>query len=435
MVKLIFILFYSQEEIDKLISDGKKLYATKDIQSACDIFGDVCAKLAEKYGQTANQCGDAYLLYGKSLLDLARSESDVLGSSIPKGDIVVSKSEPTKNGNAEKDEKDEASTASDKEEGSTDDERPGMNGESNRSNGDVTAKNDDGFTEKENKSQEDNHELEEEDGNVDMAAGDENGKDEKEGDEMEDDEDDDDQNEIDDEEPEDNEDETATSEDVSTMQQAWEILELCRIVFARNESKEHKLKQAEANLLLGEIGMELEHYPEAIGDFMECLRIQERFLDSNDRRLAETFYNLGLAYSFDRHYGKSIEYYNKAISVINCRIQRLKDMNDGENNDELRELGGLLPDLLAKVEDSEYMKKTTEEIIKSAASIAKGSVEDEEDVEESTSFEKPSDSAEEGKPVAKVTDIGYLVRKKRKTDEANEVAAKKPKETVEEKSD
>ena len=127
------------------------------------------------------------------------------------GDIVVSKSESTINGNADKDEKDEASSASDKEESSTDDERPGINGESNRSNGDVTAKKDDGFTEKEDKSQEENEELEEEDGNVDMAAGDENGKDEKEADEMEADEDDDDQNEIDDEEPEDNEDEIATS--------------------------------------------------------------------------------------------------------------------------------------------------------------------------------------------------------------------------------
>ena len=41
----------------------------------------------------------------------------------------------------------------------------------------------------------------------------------------------------------------------------------------------------------------------------------------------------------------------------------------------------IFPELL-QVEDSEYMKKTTEEIIKSAASIAKGSVEDEEEVEE-----------------------------------------------------
>ena len=71
-----------------------------------------------------------------------------------------------------------------------------------------------------------------------------------------------------------------------------------------------------------------------------------------------SFYNLGLAYSFDRHYGKSIEYYNKAISVINCRIQRLKDIKDGENNDELRELEGLLPDLLAKVTWIHFLMKT-----------------------------------------------------------------------------
>jgi len=42
-------------------------------------------------------------------------------------------------------------------------------------------------------------------------------------------------------------------------------------------------------LLLGEIGMEQEHYPEAVGDFMECLRIQEKYLDPSDRLLAVTY--------------------------------------------------------------------------------------------------------------------------------------------------
>ena len=36
---------FSQTDIDKLMATGKKLYTTKDIQGACDIFGDICAKL------------------------------------------------------------------------------------------------------------------------------------------------------------------------------------------------------------------------------------------------------------------------------------------------------------------------------------------------------------------------------------------------------
>jgi len=228
------------------------------------------------------------------------------------------------------------------------------------------------------------------------------------------------------EEEDGDEDEGEPEEDVSTMQQAWEILELCRIVFARRETKEHKLKQAEANLLLGEIGMEQEHYPEAVGDFMECLRIQEKYLDPSDRLLAVTFYNLGLAYSFDRHYGKAIEYFSKAVDVIKSRIENInKEADESSKSSELKELQELLPEMTAKIEDAEYMKKSTEEIVKSAALMARESL-------ESSSFDEPTmDTNKEGESEKKVNNISNLVRKKRKTDDnkEDETASKRTKET------
>jgi len=45
------------------------------------VFDDSCAQ----YGEVADECGDAYFWYGKSLLEVARQEGGVLGDAVPGG--------------------------------------------------------------------------------------------------------------------------------------------------------------------------------------------------------------------------------------------------------------------------------------------------------------------------------------------------------------
>ncbi|XP_017275876.1 nuclear autoantigenic sperm protein isoform X3 [Kryptolebias marmoratus] len=70
------------EEAKKLIGTGKRHLVMGDVVSAVSVFQDACSMLAAKFGDTADECGEAFLLCGKSLLELARMENSVLGNAL-----------------------------------------------------------------------------------------------------------------------------------------------------------------------------------------------------------------------------------------------------------------------------------------------------------------------------------------------------------------
>ncbi|XP_051996840.1 nuclear autoantigenic sperm protein isoform X5 [Xyrauchen texanus] len=70
------------EEAKKLIGTGNRHLVMGDVVSAVSVFQEACATLAEKYGDTADECGEAFFLCGKALLELARMENTVLGNAL-----------------------------------------------------------------------------------------------------------------------------------------------------------------------------------------------------------------------------------------------------------------------------------------------------------------------------------------------------------------
>merc|ERR1712055_1014714 len=70
-------------------AQGKRHLLVNDINAAVNSLQEACRMLAEKHGETAPECGDAYFYYGRALLEMARMESDVLGNAldgVPEGD-------------------------------------------------------------------------------------------------------------------------------------------------------------------------------------------------------------------------------------------------------------------------------------------------------------------------------------------------------------
>uniref|UniRef100_A0A8C5WH13 Nuclear autoantigenic sperm protein n=1 Tax=Leptobrachium leishanense TaxID=445787 RepID=A0A8C5WH13_9ANUR len=237
--------------------------------------------------------------------------------------------------------------------------------------------------------------------------------------------------------------EKETEEDIGNLQLAWEMLDLSKLIFKRKEAKEAQLKAAQAHLKLGEVSVESENYSQAVEDFLACLKIQKEHLEAHDRLLAETHYQLGLAYQYSCKHEEAIPHFTHSIDVIVGRITVLSGKleattkPDSELQKEIDELKNLLPDIREKIEDSKEAQKTsvaTEMALKETL-VGGSSGFSQENGSTSTSTKSSGDCTV---PVQNcVSDISHLVRKKRKPEESpiKDSEAKKSKQDLVENGD
>lgn len=108
------------------------------------------------------------------------------------------------------------------------------------------------------------------------------------------------------------------------------------------------------------------NYTQALEDFQECLKLQEKHLEPDSRLLAETHYQLGLTYSLNLQYEPAIKALQSSIVVIQSRLSSLQAVLEkaqgpedaAEERKELEELKALLPEIQEKVEDATEAQKT-----------------------------------------------------------------------------
>uniref|UniRef100_A0A3B3BUN6 Nuclear autoantigenic sperm protein (histone-binding) n=1 Tax=Oryzias melastigma TaxID=30732 RepID=A0A3B3BUN6_ORYME len=338
------------EEAKKLIGTGKRHLVMGDVVSAVNVFQDACSVLASKYGDTADECGEAVFLYGKSLLELARMENGVLGNALEGVPEESEEEEQPSNSNVE--------SADNLDEKTRDELRKQVYdamAEEAKSEEKLVSEDDitQGSGEGEKNDEPDDAKKEESD------VEEEQSKDEPE----DDDDDDDDDDEDDDGEKNGQENE---EDDVGNLQLAWEMLEVAKLIYKRKEGKDDQLMAAQAHLKLGEVGAETGNYPQALEDFQECLSIQLRHLPPHSRLLAETHYHVATTLCYMDEYRQAIQHYNSSIEVIENRLTMLQKVIDAAEGDdgaaeeksELEELKQLLPEIREKVEDAKESLRT-----------------------------------------------------------------------------
>lgn len=358
-------------EAKKLLGLGQKHLVLGNIPAAVNAFQEAASVLGKKYGETADQCAEAFFYYGKSLLELARMENGVLGNAL------------------------EGVQVEEEEEEKADD--------------DSMVENADNIDETEGSDEED-----------------------KENDKTEDDKEND--STVEDKESEEDE--------VGNLELAWDMLELAKLIYKRQETKEAQLHAAQAHLKLGEVSVESENYAQAIEEFQACLALQQKYLEAHDRLLAESHYQLALAYHYNSQFDEAILQFSKSVEVIDKRMvmltERIKKAEGGSTEDEkeIEELKGLLPEIKEKIEDSKESQKSARVAeLALKATLVGGATSSFTQSEESCSVStipvrKPADGASQC-----VTDISHLVRKKRKPEEEtqqgdNEAKKSKPEPAV-----
>lgn len=180
-----------------------------------------------------------------------------------------------------------------------------------------------------------------------------------------------------------------------------------------------------------------EQYEESLRDLNKCLEIQKELLEPDNRLLAETYYQLGLAYCFNKQFDESVKSYNDAIKVIEDRISNLNKILEKATEEEKaskdfdtpvykaqKEVGDLkeiLPDIKAKIEDSEDERKNMDQLKNLAKEVLGGSFASGSSDTAATSNAAPAAPQE----VVQTTDISHLIKRKRKSDDNAEESVKK----------
>ncbi|XP_074817954.1 nuclear autoantigenic sperm protein isoform X8 [Natator depressus] len=361
-------------EAKKLLGLGQKHLVLGNIPAAVNAFQEAASILGKKYGETADECAEAFFYYGKSLLELARMENGVLGNALE--GVQVEEEEGEK---AEDDSMVENADNIDETEGSDEEDKENDKTEDNKEN-DSTVE-DKSFQESE-------------------------------------------------------------EDEVGNLELAWDMLELAKVIYKRQETKEAQLHAAQAHLKLGEVSIESENYAQAIEEFQACLALQQKYLEAHDRLLAESHYQLALAYHYNSQFDDAILQFRESVEVIDKRMvmltERIKkaEGESTEDEKEIEELNGLLPEIKEKIEDSKESQKSARVAeLALKATLVGGATSSFTQSEESCSIStipvrKPADGASQC-----VTDISHLVRKKRKPEEEtqqgdNEAKKSKPEPAV-----
>jgi HAT1-interacting factor 1 len=180
---------------------------------------------------------------------------------------------------------------------------------------------------------------------------------------------------------EENQEEKEEEEGESDMfNDAWDVLDIARVIYEKDTSQEARLKLADVYSCLGDVSLETEKFDQAIPDFRSALSIKQGILDEDNRELAELHYKLALALEYstsEQH--QAIEETQNAVKVLRNRLSTLKEKQLAESGDvkgkgkesnavvdsgrtsdiqkEIDEIQELIPDMEVKIEELKNPKQ------------------------------------------------------------------------------
>ncbi|CAE6350303.1 unnamed protein product [Rhizoctonia solani] len=352
---------------------AKRAYALRNYEEAVDHYATALELARNEYGENSAPFAELLLVYGRALIENAISQNSVLGKDKQEEEAPK--------------ESDGAGPSGDSK------TQPGNGriyfGDSASSDGEGVG-----------------------DETVDTAAGDlstvqEGGE---EGGE-----------EPDEEEPEDD------------FNAAWDVLDLARTYYDKQEGDDMKLKLSEAYMSLGDVSMETEKFEQAVSDYTSGLAIKTQLLPFYSRQVCEAHYRLALVLDLTpnkvtegvRHIEQAISSLQARVAVIKDRLESPSDskgkgkgkgiavtdsidtMDEAQLQAELKDVEELLKDLSLKHEDMKATPEVQNQVVVDETEGVKKALDD---------WLKPSLPMAEVPPQmdGPVNDLSKLVKKKKK---------------------
>jgi len=482
------------------LAAGKRNLLINDVSGAVTSFEEACKSMGEIYGETAAECGEAFFYYGKALLEMARMENGVLENGlggVPDGDDKECSNieDPEKMTEKEKDDvAEKVGEAIEIGNQKAEDEKAAAEAkkakETKAKDGKAAGAKDAkaGDAKKDESSEANSAEEEEEEAAGDEGASAEEGKEEGEEKPEEDAEAEGEgegdenasigSNDAGPSTAKEAEDKSAVEaeddDDPSSLQLAWEMLELAKQCLKKQadalpaddkKRPEVEGRLSETFMKLGEVSIESENYPQAIEDLNACLRRHQEHLPDDSRCIAEVHYQIGVALGFNLEFDKAVDSLQDAINVLEKRVKNLKEKKESDNPSkkddafytrerEIDEIESLVPEIREKIADTRDMqvetnKKLGDKVLaeekemeaiaapepsptkKSANGVGVKSTATEKVLAAANGTNGASADGDKKDTNGKTNDISSLVKKRKKSDqsaEAEGVEAKKSKE-------
>jgi len=319
-----------------LFESGKRHFFMKNIPLAVFEFSETCEILSGKFGDQGVECSEAYLYYGKALLELSKLENVVISNALEGVDMETSeaKEDVSQVENPESLPADEKAAVV---------EQVAEALEENFEKFDkIAALHSVEDIEDEDSQEEDAMEEESNTEAMDTA------------------------------EPEKTKvEEAETAENTDNLQLSWEVIELAKAGFKKiateattdDKKKEAWSRYCETINVLGEISLENENYKQAVEDLTMCLEKRKEILPSDSRSIAETHYELGIAQGYMKCFTEAEASLQCAIGVLQNRIGSIRKMESSDNLDqEVEELEDLVKEVQNKIKEHKDISETKPDI-------------------------------------------------------------------------
>jgi len=147
---------------------------------------------------------------------------------------------------------------------------------------------------------------------------------------------------------------------------AWETLEVARAICDKQEPTTEWLeKKANVLVALGECMVVGENFEKALEEFNNALELQMKIFEPHNRRIAETYYHIGITHKNKDDFEKAAEGFKKAGEVLRKTMEHIGSSGDPSSAEELSNLKKIIDDVDEQVQDAldsaEARKKQLEE--------------------------------------------------------------------------